>query len=34
VVTGKPFLLEGLIAGGLFVFGVLLLLRLRFRRTT
>jgi hypothetical protein len=33
VVTGKPFLLEGAIAGGLFVFGVLLLLRLRFRRT-
>jgi hypothetical protein len=31
VVTGKPFLLEGLIAGGLVLFGSLLLLRLRFR---
>jgi hypothetical protein len=31
VVTGKPFLLEGVIAAGLVAFGTLLLLRLRFR---
>ena len=31
VVTGKPFLLEGLIAGAFVLFGSLLLLRLRFR---
>jgi hypothetical protein len=31
VVTGKPFLLEGIIAGGLVLVGSLLLLRLRFR---
>jgi hypothetical protein len=33
VVTGKPFLLEGLIAGGLVLLGTLLLLRLRFRHS-
>lgn len=31
VVTGKPFLLEGIVAGGLVLVGSLLLLRLRFR---
>ncbi|HXR53902.1 MAG TPA: hypothetical protein VN793_02530 [Acidimicrobiales bacterium] len=31
VVTGKPFLLEGIVAGGLLLLGSLLLLRLRFR---
>ena len=31
VVTGKPFLLEGIVGGGLVLLGSLLLLRLRFR---
>jgi hypothetical protein len=34
VVTGKPFLLEGALSAGLLIFGVVLLLRIRLRRTT